>query len=41
MEKIHVKTFTDEEEKKGFWQEEIDAVRLRRQKLGLEEKKGS
>ena len=41
MEKIHVKTFTDEEEKKGFWQEEIDAVRLRRQKLGLEEKKAA
>ena len=39
MEKIHVKTFVDEEKKKGFWKEEISAVRIRRKKLGLEEKK--
>ena len=39
MEKIQVKTFVDEEDKKGFWEEEIDAVRTRREKLGLKEKK--
>jgi len=39
MEKIHVKTFVDEEKKKGFWKEEIDAIRIRREKLGLEEKR--
>ena len=39
MEKIQVKTFVDKEDKKGFWKEEIDAVRTRRAKLGLKEKK--